>query len=161
MPPKVRRDAPGSSRRIAFWGMAVWLVLLFAALGGMQYLQRGAWAYLAAAFAVIVLCAGCALRQEWARRPMQAAAALLALWSLATLCLMVAQWSGFERAREAALAQPQGREIVLAAIEQARRGYLVGMALKAVAVPVLLWLAWQLGLPQVRAQFHGRPLRSR
>jgi hypothetical protein len=38
-------------------------------------------------------------------------------------------------------------------IEQARRSYLLGLLLKALLVPLLLWLAWQLGRPQVRAQF--------
>jgi hypothetical protein len=31
------------------------------------------------------------------------------------------------------------------------------LALKAVAIPLLLWLAWQLGRPAVRAQFRRRP----
>ena len=34
--------------------------------------------------------------------------------------------------------------------------YRIGIALKAVSVPVLLWLAWRLGQPQVRAQYRHR-----
>jgi hypothetical protein len=34
--------------------------------------------------------------------------------------------------------------------------YLLALAMKAVAVPVLLWLAWRLGRPDVRARFMRR-----
>jgi hypothetical protein len=41
-------------------------------------------------------------------------------------------------------------------IARAERTWQVGLALKAVAIPLLLWLAWQLGRPAVRAQFRRR-----
>ena len=154
---KVR--APGQPpRRFAWWSLAIWLILLFAVIGGIQYQRQGAWLYLTGAFAVIVLCAGCALRQEWSRRPMQAAALALACWALVTGILMLIRWHGFQQDVDAAVAQLQDAtdEIRQLLAQQIRRTYLVGVALKMVSVPLLVWLAWQLGLPQVREQFHTR-----
>jgi hypothetical protein len=36
---------------------------------------------------------------------------------------------------------------------------MVSLSLRVLAVPVLLWLAWYLGRPQVRSQFRERPVR--
>jgi hypothetical protein len=41
-------------------------------------------------------------------------------------------------------------------IARAQRTWQIGLALKMVAIPVLCWLAWQLGQPLVRAQFRSR-----
>jgi hypothetical protein len=41
-------------------------------------------------------------------------------------------------------------------IDRSQRTYEVGLALKALAIPLLLWLAWQLGRPSVIAQFQLR-----
>jgi hypothetical protein len=155
MPLAVRVEPP-SARRFAVWAMGPWILLLVAAMGCLQYLQHGDYAYLAAAMVVIVVCAGCILRQSWARTTMRVLAVLLALWALVTGVLMLQQWGDFERARQAALAQPQLGEVALWMIARAQRTYEVGLVLKAAAIPLLLWLSWQLGRPSVVAQFKQR-----
>lgn len=142
--------APAS--RFGLWRVATWIVLLLAAFGGVLYLSHGDWPYLIGTFVVIVVCAGGILRQPWARQPLRVVALLLALWALATGGLMLAQWDQFDAARAHAMAQPQA-QLQLLLIEQARRSFLLGLAFKALLVPLLLWLAWQLGRPKVRAQF--------
>jgi lysylphosphatidylglycerol synthetase-like protein (DUF2156 family) len=151
------RTDGASTRRFAVWGIAPWIMLLLAALGCLQYLQHAEYVSLVAACAVIVICGGCILRQSWARSGMRVLAVLLALWALITAILMLQQWDAFERARQHAMAQPQLGDLALWIINRAQRTWQVGLALKLVAIPLLLWLAWQLGRPQVRAQFH--PLR--
>ncbi|SFR92166.1 hypothetical protein SAMN05216570_0645 [Dyella sp. OK004] len=155
---KVRRDAAHAGRGFAAWRIALWLLLLLAAFGGVQYLRYAQYPYLVGAFAVIVVCVGCIMQQEWARRAMRVLAVLLALWSLATGGLMLAQWGQFEQARQAAQAQPQLAELATMMIEHAKRIFEIVLVIKAVAVPVLLWLSWQLGLPAVRKEFHTRPV---
>jgi hypothetical protein len=141
--------------RFAAWRVAAWMLLLLAAFGGVQYLRYGDWPYLAGTLVVVVVCVGSILRQPWARQALRVVALLLVLWVLASGGLMFAQWDQFAQARAHALAQPRP-EILLLVIEQARRSYLLGLLLKALLVPLLLWLAWQLGRPQVRAQFVAR-----
>jgi hypothetical protein len=144
-------------RRFSVWMIGVWVVLLFAAMGAVQYLQHAEYAYLLAALLVFVACAGCILRQAWARPTMQWLAVLLALWALVSAVLMLRQWGDFEAARQHALAmQAQFAEIALWTIARAQRTWQVGLALKAIAIPMLLWLAWQLGRPAVCAQFKQR-----
>jgi hypothetical protein len=155
MPSAVRAEPP-SARRFAVWAMGPWILLLIAAMGGLQYLQHAEYAYLAAAMVVIVVCAGCILRQSWARSTMRVLAVLLALWALVTGVLMLQQWGDFERARQEALAQPQLGEVALWMIARAQRTYEVVLALKAIAIPLLLWLSWLLGRPSVSAQFKRR-----
>lgn len=138
--------------RFGAWRVGAWIVLLLAAMGGVLYLRQGDYAYLVGAFVVIVTSAGCILRQPWARQALRVVALLLVLWALASGGLMLAQWGQFAQARTHALAEPQA-QILLLMIEQARRGYLLGLVLKALLIPLLLWLAWQLGRPAVRAQF--------
>ena len=144
------------SPRFATWAIAPWMLLLFAALGCVQYLQHAEYAYLLAAMAVIVVSAGCILRQAWARPSMRTLALLLALWALVTGVLMLRQWGDFETARQQAMAQPQLGQVALWLIARARRTWLVALALKAAAIPLLLWLAWVLGTPAARAQFRRR-----
>jgi hypothetical protein len=151
---KRRRDAVPVSR-FGVWRVATWIVLLLAAFGGVLYLRHGDWPYLVGTFAVIVVCAGAILRQPWARQPLRVVALLLVLWALATGGLMLAQWDQFDAARVHAMAQPQP-QVLLLLIEQARRSFLLGLVFKALLVPLLLWLAWQLGRPAVRAQFVAR-----
>jgi hypothetical protein len=141
--------------RFATWRVLTWIVLLLAAIGGVLYLRHGDYPYLAGAFVVIVVCAGCILRQPWARQALRVVALLLALWALATGALMLAQWGQFAVARAHAATQPHA-DILLLLIEQARRSFLLGLALKAVLVPLLLWLAWLLGRPSVHMQFVSR-----
>lgn len=156
MPPAVRAE-PAPARRFAAWAVGPWVLLLFAALGFVQYLRHAEYVYLAAALLVVVVCAGCILRQAWARPALQVLAVLLAAWSLATGVLMLQQWGDFDTARQHALAQPQLGDVALWMIARAERTWQVGLALKAAAIPLLLWLAWQLGRPAVRAQFRSRP----
>lgn len=156
MPLALRAD-PASARRFSAWAVGPWVLLLFAALGFVQYLRHAEYIYLAAALLVVVVCAGCILRQTWARPAMQVLAVLLALWALASGVLMLQQWGDFDIARQHARAQPQLGEVALWMIARAERTWRVGLALKAAAIPLLLWLAWQLGRPAVRAQFRPRP----
>ncbi|MEW9622659.1 hypothetical protein [Rhodanobacter geophilus] len=175
------RAEPGSAPRgFAAWRVAVWLVLLLAAFGCVQYLGHAqllwaqrtslspadtvamhhmlAWdiGYLLAAFALIVLCAGCILRQAWARTPLRVALGVLVLWALVSGGMMLAQWPQFDRASAEALAQLGSDATLRNAVVHARRVYRITLALKAVAIPVLLWLAWRLGAPAVRMQFRHR-----
>ena len=158
MPLTVRTE-PSSTRRFAAWAIALWVLLLIAALGCVQYLQHGEYAYLLAALIVVVVCAGCILRQAWARPTMRVIAVVLALWALATGVLMLQHWGDFETARQHALAQPQLGDVAVWIINRAQRTWQVGLALKALAIPLLLWLAWQLGRPVVKAQFRRHPSR--
>ena len=152
---KVRKDTAGS-REFAVWPVAVWLLLLLAAYGGVQYLRFGDYYYLAAAMGVIVVCAGCVLRQEWARLAMRATAVLLACWAIYSGVLM---WMGrekFDMARQAAVANPQLGDAALMMVERAWRTFQLVLVIKAVSVPLLLWLAWAMGRASVAAQFHTR-----
>ena len=153
---KVRSGAAGPGRTFAAWPVAVWLLLLLAAYGGIQYLRFGFYYYLAASLAVIVVCAGCVMRQEWARQAMQAVALLLACWAAYAGVQMWLDRDRFELARQAALANPQLGEAGVMLVERARRMYQLVMGIRVVAVPLLLWLAWTLGRPAAAAQFHGR-----
>ncbi|MBD8881407.1 hypothetical protein IHE49_13040 [Rhodanobacter sp. 7MK24] len=159
----------------------VWLVLLLAAFGcvvnlghaQLLWAQRAnlspadslamhrmlAWdiGYFVAAFVLIVLCAGCILRQGWARIPLRAACGALVLWALASAhSMMLAQWPQFEHSSADALAQFGHDALLSQAVVHARRVYRMTLVLKAAAIPVLLWLTWQLGLPVVRGQFRRR-----
>lgn len=182
MPLTSRGDA--RSPGFTVWRMALWLLLLLAAFGCLQYVHhaqqvwmllhglapgdariaslRGqlAWdaAYLLAAFALIVLCAGGILQQAWSLRPLQVAAVVLAAWSALSGLWLFQQWHAFVRsAGDMAAAQgPQATVALQVLLDPMRRSYHMGLALKAAAVPLLLWLAWRLGRPQVRAQFHRR-----
>lgn len=156
MSPVTTRSDPPASRRFAAWAVGPWLVLLLAAFGGVQYLRHAEYLYLAAAIAVIVVCAGCILRQAWARGAMQVLAILLALWALVSGTLMLRQWGDFELARQHASTQPQLAQVMLFVIDRAQRAWEVGLVLKAIAIPLLLWLAWVLGRPHVRGQFRVR-----
>lgn len=152
---KVRKDVAGS-RGFAAWSAAVWLLLLLAAYGGVQYLRFGFYEYLAGALGVIVVCAGCVLRQEWARLAMQAVAVLLACWAVYSGVLMWLEREKFDMARQAALDNPQLGDVALMMVERARRTWQVVIGIKAIGVPLLLWLAWTMGRASVAAQFHTR-----
>ena len=154
--PLAARTEPPSARRFAVWAIALWVLLLIAALGCVLYLQHGEYAYLLAGLLVLVVCAGCILRQAWARPTMRVMAVLLALWALATGVLMLQHAGDFEAARQHALAQPQLVDVAVWMINRAQRTWQVGLALRVLAIPLLLWLAWMLGQPAVRAQFRSR-----
>lgn len=152
----VRRAGTAPGRRFSLWMIGLWVVLLLAALGCVQYLQHADYPYLLTGLLVIVVCTGCILRQAWARSPMRVLLVLLALWSLVTGVLMLLHAGDFDRARAQVMLQPQLAEVAQWMIARAERTWQVGIALKALAVPFLLWLAWQLGKPAVVAQFRTR-----
>jgi biotin transporter BioY len=156
--------------RFAFWRMLTWLLLLLAAFGGVQYIHHAqlVWSalqsaspgetdqiaglrsmlgwdvgYLVAAFVVIATCAGCIMRQAWARSVLRAVALVLCVWIVYGGVMLWHQWQGLESVP--ALASDVGRV------------FRINLALRAVSAPLLLWLAWQLGQPAVRLQFRSRP----
>jgi hypothetical protein len=135
--------------------IVVWLILLFAILGAVQYVAHAEDVYVLASVVVMVVCVGCIARMRWARPTMRVLALLLALWSIATAVLMLRQWGDFEVARQHAQNEPQLREIALWMVARAERTWQVGLALKALAIPALVWLSWQLGRPHVRSQFRS------
>lgn len=167
----------------AAWRVVVWLLLLLAAFGCAQYLRHAslmrtqlrqlapgsgdaaamlqhmlAWdvVYLLAALVLIVLCAACILRQGWARVPLRVASGLLAVWVAVTGVMLLLQWWQFDRASIEALVQLRADPVLQQAVQHARRSYRLALAFKVVAAPLLLWLAWRLGAPGVRAQFRVR-----
>lgn len=155
MSPTSSRDAT-ASRRFALWAVVPWVLLLLSALACAQYLQHGDYPYLIASLLVFVTSAGCILRLAWACLAMRVVAVLLAIWSLVTGVLMLHHWGEFELARQRAMTQPQVAELAVWMVNRAQRTWEVGLALKALAIPMLLWLAWRLGRPEVRAQFGVR-----
>lgn len=155
---KVRNHA-ASSRRFAMWSLALWVLLLLLAYGGLQYLQHGDLLYLGASFVAIVICVGAIMRHEWARSAMRVVALLIALYALVSGVAMLMHWGDFEKMRQAALANPQFADDLSLMLERARRVFQIALALKAISIPFLLWLAWVLGQPAVRGQFHQRQSR--
>jgi hypothetical protein len=164
----------------AWWRMLVWVLLLLAAFGGVQYINHAqqvwgalhalpagdessasalhgmlAWdiGYLVAALVVIVTSAGCILRQAWARPVLRLVALVLCVWSAYRGILLWQQWQAFNAANAAMMA---GGQAMPAQLADLRRITLAGLGLRVVAVPILLWLAWQLGHPAVRLQFRAR-----
>ena len=154
--PLIWSAAKTTTRRFAPWAIIPWVMMLLAAVGFVQYLRQAEYLYLGAAVLVIVVCAGCVLRQAWSRPTMQLLAVLLALWSLTTAVMMLQQSGDFEIARQHARAQPQLSEITLWLIARSERVWQVAIALKLLATPALLWLVLQLGRPGVRIQFRSR-----
>ena len=155
---KVRNDVAGP-RRFSMWSLALWILMLLLAYGGLQYLQHGEFPYLAASFVAIIICVGAIMRHEWARSAMRVVLLLFALYALVSGVMMLMEWGNFEKARQAALANPQFAADVTMMVERAKRIFQIALALKAIGIPCLLWLAWVLGQPAVRAQFHRRQSR--
>jgi hypothetical protein len=163
----------------AAWRIVVWLMLLLAGFGCLQYVLHAqqvwgalqasgnaeatshlravlAWdlAYLVGALAVIVICAGAILRQPWSRVALQVAAVLLAIWALVSGVTLFAQWHNVDKA--ASLLQPGADEAAEQTLVRLRRNFEMAVGLKFLAVPALLWLAWRLSRPAVREQFRPR-----
>jgi energy-coupling factor transporter transmembrane protein EcfT len=155
---KVRKDAAGP-RRFSMWSLALWVLLLLLAYGGLQYLQHGDFPYLAATFVAIVICVGAIMRHEWARSATRVVVLLIALYALVSGIAMLMHWGDFEQMRQAALANPQFADDLSMMLERTKRVYQIALGLKAISIPCLLWLAWVLGQPAVRAQFHRRQSR--
>jgi len=159
----------------AWWRMLTWVLLLAAGCAGvlnMRHAQK-VWAalqalpagdeqipllhtmlswdagYLIGAFVVIVPAAGCILRQSWARAVLRTVALVLCVWLAYRGVQAWHEWTMLvEQVRGAAVTQQsQGFE----------RPLLLQLALQAISIAGLLWLAWQLGQPAVRLQFRPRP----
>ena len=175
-----------SSRRFAAWRVLVWLVLLYAIIGCLQYvnhaqqmwnmlhaepapaadaiaeLQRSlGWdlGELLGSFVLVVIGAGCALRQAWARPWMRLAMPVLAAWFIFGGFLQWQELQQIEARAVTASAQTQLSADIQLALVIVRRNYMFALALRAIAVPLLLWLGWMLGQPSVRAQFRQRRKR--
>lgn len=179
----------GDARPSAFaaWRIVVWLMLLLAAFGCLQNATHGlhlwdalsanatlsddatsqlhrmlAWdvGFFIAASVTVVVCAGTILHQGWARPVLQVVAVALALaWGLVGGMASLSHWHDFSSAIALTNAQAPLDAAHQAAFDHLRRTFMVSLSLRALAVPVLLWLAWYLGRPQVRAQFRQRPVR--
>jgi hypothetical protein len=175
---ETRRDG------FALWRIVAWLILLLAAYGCMQYALHAtqlwrvlqplpasntgdilqlhkmlAWdvLYFVASLALVVICAGAILRQGWARPSLQLACVLLAVgWGLVGGMMLFLQWREFSQAVALTNAQDTLDTASQMAMAHMRRSFLMAVAIKFVGVPVLLWLAWWLGRPSVRAQFRSR-----
>jgi hypothetical protein len=165
----------GSPSGFAFWRLGLWLVLLLAAFGAMQYgVHAGkvwhvlaqpaldatarsalhgmlAWdlAYFVAAAALVVFCAAGVLRQGWSRPVLRVALGLLAIGFLASGATLYRGWMALPESLRG-LAGTAGT-----GIPAARTVYL-SLALDGLAIVLLLWLVWRLGQPAVRAQFRRR-----
>lgn len=179
--PLMARAEAGRRDGFSLWRIIVWLMLLLAAYGCLQYLLHAqqvwrtlqplpasntgdilelhkmlAWdvVYFIASFALVVICAGAILRQSWARVSLQAASVLLAVgWGLVGGVLLFAHWREFSQEVAMTDAQTSLDTASQMALAHMHRAFLMALAIKAACVPVLLWLAWWLGKPQVRAQF--------
>ena len=180
--PLTVRAGSAPAKGLTLWRIVLWMILVLAALGCLQYIHHAqqVWAqlqalppgtdgisallgmlawdlgYLLAAFGLIVLCAGGILRQAWARPALRVAAVLLAGWAALSGIWLMQQWSDFTHASSDALTGPQTDAALQELLAHARRDYQLALAMKVVAIPILLWLTWRLGQPAVRAQFRTR-----
>jgi threonine/homoserine/homoserine lactone efflux protein len=111
--------------------------------------------YFVAAFIVIVVCAGCILRQAWARPVLRVVALVLCVWFAYRAVLSWQQWHTLKQAAAVFLASGPST-LQSDQLAYLQRLALVGTGIGIVAVLVLLWLAWQLGQPAVRLQFRSR-----
>ena len=185
MPVITSSDQPARPRGPMLWRVVVWMLLLVSAFGSVQYVKhmQNVWGqlrdnvslqsaeldalhgmlgwdatYLLVVFVLIVICAGCIMRQAWARPCMRVAAVLLAVWLLITgyLQLRDLQALGANSAAILAQAQQQGTAGAAQMLAHLQRGHKLALLFKAVGWIALLWLAWKLGKPAVCAQFRTR-----
>jgi hypothetical protein len=185
MPLGAFSDQPARARGPMLWRIVVWMLLLVSAFGSLQYIKhmQNVWgqlrdnpslqpaeldalhgmlgwdaAYLLVVFVLIVICAGCIMRQGWARPCMRVAAVLLAIWLLITgyLQLRDLQAMGANSAAILAQAQQQGTAGAAQMLARLQRGYQLALLFKAIGCIGSLWLTWKLGDPAVRAQFRTR-----
>lgn len=185
MPVVMSVDRPARPRGLVIWRILVWLLLLICAFGCLQYLQHGerVWAqlqtqpplapsevdtlhgmlawdigYLLAAFVLIVICAACIMRQAWARPCLRVAAVVLVCWLLVSgyFQLRDLQTLGSSTAAIVAQAQQQGTAGATQFMAKLERGYQLALVFKALGLLAFAWLAWTLGKPATRAQFHTR-----
>jgi hypothetical protein len=83
-------------------------------------------------------------------------ALVLCVWSAYRGVLLWQQWNAFDAANAVLLAGGQPTPAQAAQLGDLRRVLLMGLGLRVAAVPLMLWLAWQLGQPAVRLQFRAR-----
>ncbi len=176
MPPLSPAATPSRFRPEA-WRIAVWIVLLLAVFGILQYSMHAwrvagmlrrvegdaqgalagmlAWdiVYLVVACVTVTASAGTLLYRRWARPVLRVLAAGLALWLLVTAVMMALHWGNLDGSDAAFAGLGDAGQALLARM---RRSYLVAIILKAIGVGVLAWLAWRLGVPAVRAGFARR-----
>jgi len=185
MPVIASSHQPARPRGPMLWRVVVWMLLLVSAFGSLQYVKhmQNVWgqlrdnvslqpaeldalhhmlgwdaAYLLVVFVLIVICAGCIMRQAWARPCMRVAAVLLAVWLLITgyLQLRDLQALGANSAAILAQAQQQGTAGAAQMLAHLQRGYQLALLFKAAGWIALLWLTWKLGKPAIRVQFRTR-----
>lgn len=164
----------------ALWRLVTWLILLLSVYGCLTYAAHGmevwkvmrvvpsenaegiavlrgymAWdvAYFIAAFALVVICTCAILWRSWARPALQVASALLAFMAVAGGVSQAVKWHDFNQQVKATEAQTSLDTASQLALTHLHHSVLMALGIRVVAVPVLLWLAWWLGRPQVRSQF--------
>ncbi len=168
-------DIASPRPRFALWRLGLWVILLLAAFGAMQYgvhAQRVwsvldaasidaqaraalhtmlAWdaAYFIAAAALAVCCAAGILRQGWARPVLRVALGLLAVGLLASGALLYRQWLVWD-------GQSHGVANAAALVARESRRVHLALTFDAIAIVMAIWLVWRLGQPAVRAQFRHR-----
>jgi hypothetical protein len=166
--------AGAPARRLSAWRIVTWLVLLLAAFGlitqlravllitgamgqaaaedadGLRMAMAWAVGYLLITLAVAAVALATLRRREWGRRTMRAIAVVLALWAAWTAGGLIGQWHDMQ----AVLSQPGMIDPIRINGERIQRIFLVGAALKLVSIPIFAWLAWVLGRPAVRGEFH-------
>jgi hypothetical protein len=166
----------------AWWRMIVWMLLLVAGFGCVQYVRHVqqlwgvlqtlpagdsdidqvrvmlAWdaGYFVVAFAVIVVSAACILRQAWARPALRVLSLALAVWAAYRAVVAWYQWHMLTVIGPTLLAMGRSTPGQLAETQHMQNLLLISAGVGAAAVVVLLWLAWQLGQPAVRLQFRAR-----
>lgn len=170
-----RSEASAPRTGFTVWRLALWLVLLLAAFGALQYSVHAqrvwsvlgaasvdpagraalhtmlAWdvGYFFAAATLLVLCAAAILRQGWARPLLRVVLAVLALGLLASGGLLYQQWMAWS-------GLPHAADAAIRVAEESRRVH-VSLAFDLLGAALLAWLVWQLGRPAVRLQFRHRP----
>ncbi len=168
-------DNAATYPRFALWRLGLWVILLLAAFGAMQYGVHGqrvwsvlgsatldaegraalhamlGWdaAYFIAAAALVVFCAAGILRQGWVRPVLRVALALLALGLLLSGVLLYRHWLDWS-------GQAHGMADAAALVAQEARRVHLSLAFDVIGIVVLSWLVWRLGQPSVRAQFRRR-----
>jgi hypothetical protein len=166
----------------AWWRMIAWVLLLVAGFGCVQYIQHAqqlwgvlktlpagdsdidkahamlAWdaGYFIVAFAVIIASAGCILRQAWARPVLRVISLVLAVWAAYRAVLAWYDQHMLSVVGQTLVKIGRSSPEQIAESEHAQHLLLISAGIGAVAVVVLLWLAWQLGQPAVRLQFRAR-----
>jgi hypothetical protein len=160
--------------------IVVWLVLLLAAWGILQYVAH-AWTvlqlmgrhglahgslwpvlgwdvlYLLVAGLTVMAATGVLMWRVWARSLLRGLAFVLALYSLASAVMLFAHWQSFSHASADLIAQASDPQLAQRMFAQTRRVTLVGLALKVLAALLLGWLGWRLGNPALVQRFGQMP----